>query len=91
MKARLDGFTTRTGLHWLIDRLWNEMPDDVVIMTGVNLYFTPRSKSGSEIHLVDENREVIESLSFSLDIATEVPLRRPKSKKPKLSVVGGKQ
>lgn len=94
MRIKVDGFVTRPGFHTLIEALFDKYNDEIDMMTGVNIYMTPRKRDGTELILNRPDGEPIEIMRFnnSPRKSVEVKPNKPEAKKPPklVGIVGGK-
>ena len=82
MRIKVQGFLTKPSFRVLIESLFNEYNDEIDIMTGVNIYFTPRKNDGTEIIINKPDGTQIETLNYDASPRKKIEVQ-PKKQTPK--------
>lgn len=98
MRVKVQGFLTKSSFRVLIESLFNQYNDEIDILTGVNMYFTPRKNDGTEIVINKPDGTPIETLNFDASPRKKIEVQPKKSTAktpvvihtpPKLTAIAG--
>lgn len=80
MRLKIDGFMTKDMMYKIVDYIYETYNHEIDIITGVNVYFTPRKRDGAEMVL--HNPEGLEVNILKVNVSDKRPVGENKKITP---------